>query len=129
MSADRRTYLSLCTGEKFKDTYTEEERKDILASLFVAPAVEDLERLESRKLTPKIRELALRDGGDAIRDFRRFNVALFQALLHSQHEIILLEEKMSHRISTDDVRRLTLHLTDYSLSPYLHSSQCPGQSC
>jgi hypothetical protein len=121
VSNETRTHRSLFNSEKFKDTYTQEEREAILASLWVDPTSADLKRLESSELRPKFRELALRHGGDSIRDFRRFDVALFQALLHTQHEIILLEEVMSNGESLrDDVVRLTQHLAVLqfvSLSP------------
>lgn len=112
-SRDSTTYRSLLDA-KFKDRYTEEQRRDILRGLWQRCSGEDLEPLEDQECLEVCRELAVRSGEESIRAFRRFDVATTQALLWTQHKLTLLEEEMSQsKLSDTAMTELTEHLKNY----------------
>ncbi|KAH8663555.1 hypothetical protein BGZ60DRAFT_411602 [Tricladium varicosporioides] len=83
------------TGSPFKDTYSIRDRKEILTSLWNNPSESDLEPLTPKQTQQKIRELALRDRIEGVKEVRRFHSVHLQAILTTQHEIIQLEKRMS----------------------------------
>lgn len=86
---------SVIRGTPFQDTYTDDDRKGIMASLWDHPSASDIEPLDSDGLRRKIRELTLRDDTRAIKEVRRFHNIYIQAILQTQHDITQFEERMS----------------------------------
>ncbi|RDL39332.1 uncharacterized protein BP5553_03672 [Venustampulla echinocandica] len=100
-------------GSPFKDTYTDDDRKEIMASLWDHPSPSDLEALDRKHLLRKIRELTLRDNTRAIKEVRMFHNVYLQAILQTQHEIIQFEERMS-REKFGKQERLSKLLIEYA---------------
>lgn len=126
MSTETTTYRSLRPNVKLKDTYSDEERREILKNLWTVHMEQDLIALSESEVKRKCRELALRTGEESIRAFRRFDVAIIQALLWTQHEIILVEERLSRSdFSGGDLPQLTEHLQNYG-KPSLLNTQVVG---
>lgn len=117
ISKETTTHRSLHPDVKFKDTYPHQERREILKNLWEVHREQDLKALSESEVKRKCREVALRSGDESIRAFRRFDIAIIQALFWTQHEIILLEEELSHTgyssYSSDTLSQLTKHLKNY----------------
>ena len=97
MSGMTTTHRSLFNGEN-EDTYTTKQRFDILASLWDTPSEDDLHPLNDFDVQKKIRALALRAQEQAINQVKRFDTVFRQALLYTQHEIVIIEEALSKGI-------------------------------
>ena len=69
------------------------------------------------------RDMALQTGEDSVRAFRRFDVAIIQALLWLQHKLVLTEESMSRgEFTPSSMRYLVKNLEDYSKWPEAYAN-------
>jgi hypothetical protein len=88
------TYCSIT--KEFKDSYSASERKEILASLWDNPSDKDLQSLSEREIENRLRKLAQGNGSSEIKCLRKFDHAFIYTILKLQHEIIKVEETISH---------------------------------
>jgi hypothetical protein len=107
---------SIKTGDPFKDTHTDEDRRQILADLWDNPSSSDLKPLDRKQTQQKLRELSMRDRSDGVKEVRRFPNVYLQAILQTQHKIIQFEERMS-RGEFVGMEKLNGLLIEYGLPP------------
>lgn len=102
-------------GQEYRDTYTINERYDVLASLWNSPTTAELKPLRSSESRSRIRSLVIRDKEPALNQAKRFDTVFRLSLLTSQHEIIELEEAMSQgaHVPTESLGKM---LTEYGVS-------------
>jgi hypothetical protein len=105
---------SIKTGEPFKDTHTDEDRRQILADLWDNPSSSDLKPLSRKETHQKLRELSMQNSNDGIKEVRRFPNVYLQAILQTQHRIIQFEERMS-RGEFVGMEKLNSMLIEYGL--------------
>jgi hypothetical protein len=111
-----RGYDAAAAAPETKDSYSDQERKEILASLWDNPSSTDLEPLEDEVIQQRLWKLASRDNDwHSVKAFLRFDRLYLYTLLRTQHEIIQLEEQISHGLVVKTGRLSTL-LTEYGSS-------------
>ena len=107
---------SIKRGDPFRDTYTDEDRRQILATLWDNPSSSDLKPLSRKQVQQKLRQVSMRGKIEGVNEVRRFQNIYLQAILQTQHNIIELEERMS-RGELVGVEKLNNMLIEYGLLP------------
>lgn len=110
------THRSLFHRKGLEDAYTTKQRFDVLTSLWDTPTEEDLHPLNDSEVQKKVRKLALRDEDQAINQVKRFDSVFRQALLYTQHEIIIIEEALSKgtHVPSHILRQVLMEYSEYS---------------
>lgn len=117
------TFQSALPDLQATDRYTNDQRRQILKGINPKPnpTYADLYLMDKDGLPAKIRQLAYRDGPEAIQEVRKFTRPLMHAILRVQYKIVVLEEENSWG-KADGMRHAVLEnlLVTYCALLYLY---------